>query len=399
MIIVNQIGDSIAVSCRDKEYDVLYTKKKFTALMKIADASESVETMDELNKLLEKVNDICKNDYKEKVEAFHPEIYVQPISGKYYLKLESVVSSIALPCALVRRLEESIDKKINIDPVIKAWKRFLKNPKMMNGTMSSRDAFASRFVDYIEMIYVDPRKVNEAMDKGASLEQAETVAKTYEVKITKEGLLACFKMSSELEEKFVADDDGSPKKVNRFKKKFNADTGEIEGDDRSDIAAEDRVFYPYIQGLNGGDAFYCEGKNGYDKPGHFIKIGCTHRLADWSMVNCDDNAGCVEGLHLGGLSYIGNWEEGHSGNVDIHTCFVDPMHIGAIPRYSGSNAIRVLQYYVYGSLTAINHGMYHPSVYGAQTDAEWATISEEIVEKYGELVESDEANIKEITEL
>ena len=360
MIIVNQIEDNIVVSCRDKEYNVLYTEKKFNALMKIADKSEKVKSMDELNKLLEKVEGLCKNDYKEKVEAFHPEITVQPMSGNFYLKLGDTVSNVAMPEALVRRLQLSMDKKIDISPVIKAWKRFLKNPKMLRGNDNSRAIFSALFAEYIDMQYVDPRKVKEEMDKGLSQEQAEKIAATYEVKITKEGMISCFKMSSELETKFVADDEGNPKEVSRFKKSFNPDTGEITGDDRNDIAAEDRVFYPYIQGLDGGDEFYCEGKNGSGL-GHFIKIGCTHRLSDWSKVDTNDNMGCSAGLHLGGLTYISDWEEGNHRATDIHTCFVDPMNIGAIPIYSGSYCIRVLEYYVHGSLTAINHGIYHAS--------------------------------------
>ena len=387
MIVVNRLDNNIVVSCRDKEYDVLYTKEKFDALMEIADQSEEVASMAELNLLLDKVDALCKNDYKEKVEAFHPEVYVQPVSGEFFLKLDGKVSSVPLPSGLVRRLELSIDKEIDITPVLKAWKRFLRNPKMMNGTKASRADFAERFVDYIEMVYVDPKKIKEAMDKGLSESQAADMAATYEVKITKQGLLACFKMSTEHTVKYVADDEGNPKEVSRFKKSFNPDTGEIEGDDRDDIPAEDRVFYPYIMGLHGGDSFYCEGAKGTGL-GHFIKIGCTHRLADWSMVDTDDTAGCSKGLHLGGLGYISGWEEGGNHDAtDIHTCFVDPAHIGAIPNYYSSKAIRVLQYYVYGSMTAINHGIYHPSDYAEQTDAEWDKVSQEILDNYGELSE------------
>ena len=46
----------------------------------------------------------------------------------------------------------------------------------------------------------------------------------------------------------------------------------------------------------GGDAFYCEGANGFTNPGHFIKVGCTHRLSSWDEVNTNDNSTCVKGL-------------------------------------------------------------------------------------------------------
>lgn len=372
MIIVNRIGENIAVSCRDKEYNVMFSKEKFDTLLEISETSNSVKTMDELNELLEKVDALCKDDYKEKVETFHKELFYAPHTHDYYLKLGDKVSSVPIPQALVWRLEESMEKGINVDPIIKFWKRALRNHKAKD------ERFMNRLAEYVNTTYIDPKKVREYMDAGLGVELAEEKAKTYEVKITQEGLIACYKTSNEYKDKYVADEDGNPKKVNRYTKKFNADTGEIEGDTRDEAKAEDRIFIPYVMGMS-GDAFYCEGPNGYEKPGHFIKIGCTHRLPDWSYVDTDDNHSCVKGLHIGGLSYIASWN-----GADIHTCFVDPMHIGAIPDYGGDKAIRVLQYYVYGSLVAIDHNIYHSSVYAAQTDAQWAEIAKEILEKHGE---------------
>lgn len=380
MIIVNRIGENITVSCRDKEFNVLYNADKFDELMKIGEASNKVTTLDELNTLLEKVESICKNDYKEKIEAFHPELYVQPATKQFYLKIGEVVSSIAIPEPLVRRLEESVDKGIDISPIVKCWKRFLRNRK------ASEVSFATRFASYINMTYVNPAIVSEKMEAGLSEELAREAALTYEVKITQEGLIACYKTSNELETKFVSDEEGNPKEVSRFIKKFNEDTGEIEGDDRDDISAEQRTFIPYMMG-NGGDAFYCEGPL-VNKLGHIIKIGHVHRLEDWSQVNCNDGTSCVKGLHLGGLSYIASWD-----GADIHTCFVDPMHIGAIPDYSGDKAIRVIQYFVYGSLVALNHSIYHSSNYAAKTDSQWVDVNAEILKSHGVLVDSiEEAN-------
>lgn len=398
MIIVNAIGNNITVSCRDKEYTVLYTEEKFTELMIIADLSTEVETMDELNKLLVKVEELCKNDYKERVEAFHPEVYVSPVSGQFYLKLDTKVSSVAIPEVLVRRLETSIEKGIDVSPVIKAWKRFLRNPKMITGDSETKELFSDRFADYIEMVYTNPIVVEEEMEKGLNRENAEKIAATYEVKITQEGLIACFKLSTELETKFVADDEGNPTEVSCFSRTFDLSTGKITGDNREDMRAEDRLFQPYMMGT-GGDAFFCEGLNGTGTEGHVIKIGCVHRLADWSKVNTNDNHSCVEGLHLGGLSYISDWEGGRKEGLDIHTCFVDPMHIGAIPMYCSSLAIRVLQYYVYGSLTALNHGIYHPSKYAEKTDAQWLEISEKIIEDHGTLIEDIVDGVDEVKEL
>lgn len=372
MIVVNRIGDNISVSCRDKSYSTLYTDDKFTKLMDISNQSLTVKTMTDLQELLKAVEAICVNDVKEKVEAFHPSIYVQPVTHKFYLKVQDKVTSIAIPEALVRRIRESVEKKIDVTPIVKCWERFLMNHK------ATIPAFANRFAEYIDMIYVDPAKIAELMKIGLSREIAETLAATYEVKITMEGLLACYKVSQEVDWKFVPGEDGQPKRVDRYSRTFDENTGEITGDSRDDMQMEDRLFMPKIQGSN-GDAFYCEGPNGFAKPGHFIKVGCVHRLEDWSMVNCDDNVDCVKGLHVGGLGYIATW------GGEIHTCLVDPMHIGAIPNYCGSKAIRVLQYFVDGSLVSVNHSIYHSSEYAAKTDEERATLRDEILARHGEL--------------
>lgn len=381
MIVVNRIANNISVSCRNKEYDVVYTKEKFDELIEISKKSTEVGTLEELETLLVKVEEICKNDFKEKVESFHPEIYVQPISKKFYLKVKDKISKVPMPEPLIRRIQESMDKSISVDPIIKLWKRFLRNPKAGNAD------FARRFCEYIDMIYVRPDRYHELLNEGLNSELATELASTYEVKVTEEGLIACYKVSTEIEHKFVADENGEPKKVNRYTRTFDENTGKITGDNRNDIAAEERLFEPKVMG-NGGDAFYCEGPNGFKEPGHFIRIGCVHRLPDWSYVNCNDRKSCVKGLHVGGLGYISTW------GGDIHTCLVDPMHIGAIPDYSGSLAIRVLQYYVYGSLSVVNHSIYHSSTYAAQTDKQWEELAKKALEEHGEL-EEQLAEVKE----
>lgn len=393
MIVVNRIGENISVQCRDKSWNVMHSDDKFASLMTISVESQEVESMDELNALIEKVDEICKDDYKNKVESFHKELYYQPVTQEYFIKLsDDVISVIPLPEQLVWRLETSIEKGISVDPIIKFWKRALRSHKAKDKN------FMRRLAEYINMTWVDPAKKIELMEEqGLSEEIATEKATTFEVKITEPGLIACFKTSNEYLDKYEEDEDGNIVKVPRYKKtrKFCPDTGKIieEVDERDTTKAEDRVFLPYIMG-NGGDAFYCEGENGYAEPGHFIKIGCVHRLPDWSYVNCNDERSCVKGLHIGGLSYIAHWS-----GADIHTCLVDPMHIGAIPDYSGDKAIRVLQYYVDGSLVAVNHGIYHPSKYAEKTDAEWAQITAELKEAHGQSIAEYEEGMKQIENL
>jgi len=176
-----------------------------------------------------------------------------------------------------------------------------------------------------------------------------------------------YKVSTEVMHKY---DTESGERVDRYARTFDPNTGEISGAGLPE-KVEDRLFQPGIMGTS-GDAFYCEGDNGFTSPGHFIKVGCTHRLASWDQVNTDDNSSCVKGLHFGGLKYIAYY----SG--EIHNIFVDPMHIGAVPD-DVDGAIRCKQYFVHSSLSGVNGSIYHSSTYAEQTDAEWNLMRAEAV--------------------
>tara|TARA_R110000823_G_scaffold12568_6_gene42133 strand:- start:82 stop:714 length:633 start_codon:yes stop_codon:yes gene_type:complete len=210
------------------------------------------------------------------------------------------------------------------------------------------------------------------------------------MKITKEGLLNGYKVSHEILTKFKEGEDGEAIEVPRYKRTFNVDTGEIESEGLPEHV-EDRLFQPAIMGSS-GDAFFCEGVNGYAKPNHFIKVGCTHRLPGWDYVNTNDRASCVKGLHFGGLEYI----DCISG--EIHNIFVDPMHIGAVPD-DETGAARCLQYFVHSSLAGVNGSIYHSSTYAAKTDAEWAEMRKAIVEQYSEETQSRGKETNELTQL
>ena len=138
----------------------------------------------------------------------------------------------------------------------------------------------------------------------------------YQVKITKEGLLNGYKVSKEVLTKY---DSETGEQMPRYTRTFNPDTGEIDSEGFPETV-EERLFEPSIMG-NRGDAFYCEGNNGYSDAQHFIKVGCSHRLADWDQVDTNDNHFCVPGLHVGGLRYIA-WYSG-----EIHNVFIDSIII------------------------------------------------------------------------
>ena len=208
------------------------------------------------------------------------------------------------------------------------------------------------------------------LEKGLAEDVAIELATVYQIKITNEGLLNGYKVSRELLHSFDVE---TGEKVDRYKRTFNVDTGEIESEGLPQYI-EDRVFEPAVMGTE-GDAFYCG-----DNKGHHIKVGQTHSLESWDQINTNDNATCVPGLHIGGLRYIA-WYAG-----EIHNVFVDPMHIGAIPD-SSDGAIRCLQYFVHSSLAGVNGSMYHSSTYAAMTDEQWATLRLEIMRGNLEKVE------------
>ena len=390
MILVNRIEDTIVVSCNGEEYTTNYSKQAFDDLMSLADTSEGIQKIEELDPLLEKVKEICSKESEKWINDLHEDLFKNFKTGKYHLRIKKdkdgdIISSVPMPQALVRRIEESIDKKINISPLLKNWMLFLRNKKANNAD------FANKYFNYIDMTYVMPDKKQEYLDAGYSEELATQLATTYQVKITNEGLINCYKVSKEVDWKFVSDEDGNPKRVNLYEKTFDPITGEIVGDSREDLKAEDRSFIPSMMRTS-GDAFYCEGAKGSGKLGHEIRVGAVHRLPDWSFVDCNDYRSCVKGLHVGGLYYIANY----SG--EIHNVFVDPMHIGAIPN-DNTGAIRCLQYFVHSSMVAVNDSIYHSSTYAEKTNEQWEDIKKEILKNYGELKEKMSEDKDEINAL
>ena len=322
-------------------------------------------------------------DYTEVIEhGAEGLIHVNPVTKEFFLKCDGKISNVPMPQALVDRIYESMDKGIEFMPLIKMWTRWLRNPILIE---KGGTEFSEKFFNFVNMKYVHPAMMKDLIENhGLTEEVAEKRATMYQMKITSEGLLNGYKVSREILHKF---DTETGEKVDRYKRTFNPDTGEIEGDGLPEHV-EDRLFEPAVMG-SGGDAFYCEGVNGYGSPQHFIKVGCRHRLPDWSHVDTNDNRSCVKGLHLGGLKYIACY----SG--EIHNIFVDPMHIGAVPD-DNTGAIRCLEYFVHSSLVGVNGSIYHSSTYAAMTDEQWADMRQEAIAEYSECKESCDKSVAEL---
>ena len=377
MISINVIGEMISGSYGNTPFSRTYEKDIYEQMVELAGQADTAATVEEYNGILSEFALLATEDLTElnlKVTFAGCDSYLyKDAAGRYFIKFgQKDTVNVPLPESLVNRIYDSMNVGIDVDPIVKLWMRWLRNPILRKKNKEGNgEEFTKRFFEFIDMKYVHPKLRLEFMeDHGLSEELATERATMYQVKVTREGLVNAFKVSEEIMTKY---DTETGEEVPRYQRTFNIDTGEIESDGLPEHV-EDRLFQPAIK-RQSGDAFYCEGANGYDKPQHFIKVGCVHRLPSWDMVNTNDNQSCVPGLHVGGLKYIA-WYSG-----EIHNIFVDPMHVGAVPD-SQDGAIRCLQYFVHSSMAGVNGSIYHSSAYAAKTDEQWEEMKNDLIECY-----------------
>jgi len=381
MITVNRMGDSIVGSVNNETFGVPYNEETFNAMEDLRAQADKAESVEAFQEIIKSFQELLKVDYKAVIESKCEHLFFNQAKGTYHLKVGGKASKIPMPQALVDRILDSMDKGLDFEPLIKMWTRWLRNPILRTKTNNGNGSnFSERIFNYINATFTNRDKVEEMMEKeGVSEEVATERCTTYQVGITVEGLLKTFKVSTEIETKFTLDADGNKQEVSRKgAKSIDEDTGLIT---YAELSNEDRLFKPAMMG-DGGDKFYCG-----DKLGHFIRVGQSHRLSDWSKVNTNDNSSCVKGLHCGGLDYIRGYQ--HRG-TETHNVLVDPMNIGAVPN-DDTGAIRVLEYYVLDAFSGVNGSIYHSSSYAAQSDDKWADDRAEALKNYGELkAEADE---------
>ena len=367
MIHVNVVDGQITGSYGDTPFSVTYDKDLYDAMLAVATAANEATDMETYKVLISEFSTLTDEDYTAVIQDKCEFIYINPATGEFFLKHGEIISTVPMPKALVDRIYESMDMDIDFMPLVKMWTRWLRNP-----ILAKKDGttFSTKFFNFVNMKYVHPTLKNELMEEhGLSEEVADKRATMYQMKITNEGLLNGYKVSTEVMHKY---DTETGEQVDRYKRTFNPNTGEIDSEGLPEHV-EDRLFKPAMMG-DSGDAFHCEGTTGTGL-GHFIKVGCSHRLPSWDCVDTDDNRSCVKGLHVGGLKYIA-WYSG-----EIHNVFIDPMHIGAVPD-DVDGAIRCLQYFVHSSLSGVNGSIYHSSTYAKKTDDEWAEMRAEILKEH-----------------
>lgn len=387
------VGGSITGSANGKSFGVKYTKEKYDAMKALAEKANLADSMKDLENILADFEPFTHDGYKEMVETACPNLLVNEETGKFYLKTTDgkTISTKPLPQPLVDRILVSVEKGIDFIPIVKFWTRFLRS--FASRGVEYDENKATRLASYVNNTVVDydlkAELEKNGVASGTALERA-TVADT---PITMEGLLATYKVSTEITTKF---DTETGKVVPRNKTTYDEDSGDAIVSSPDHV--EDRLFQPAVMAKN-GDAFYCYtideiagGTKAKPKPGHFIRVGRVHELEDWTKVNCRDSDSCVPGLHAGGRTYI----KGYAGQRDAvtHEIFIDPSDIGAVTN-DGSGALRVRKYYVHKSNAGINRSIYHSSKYAAMGDQEWEDVRKaaiEATEKKAELVALEAAD-------
>jgi len=186
MIIVNRVGnDSISGSYNGIPYGIQYDEQKYALMKDLEQKASTATSMEELKAILEEFEPFTKENYKEIVE--HAQggqfLWVNKHTGKVYLAINGKVSSKPLPKSLVERIILSVEKKIDVLPLVKCWARFLRNPWYT-------DDKAKRFAQYINTTVVNHELASKLVNEnGLAPEVAIQRATMYDVSFTQEGLV------------------------------------------------------------------------------------------------------------------------------------------------------------------------------------------------------------------
>lgn len=371
------LGGYITGAYNGIPFGVSYDETKFDEMQKLEARANAAQSVEELRSIIEEFEPLTKESYKELVETKCEWVYVNKHTNKFYLRLPNgKKSSKALPKAIVDRILTSVDKKIDIMPLVKYWIRVLRNPKYS-------DAKAALFAWYINQTYTNHEFATKMQNEGLSPEVASAMATSMQTPITQEGLIGTYKVVKEIDWKWELDENDEKVQKSRYKKSIDDVTGLITY--AKPEFAEDFLFTPAVQGDN-GDAFFCG-----DKEGHVIKVGLTHYLDDWAKVDTRDSVSCKPGLHCGNQDYIRSYQG--PGTVTLNI-FVDPMDIGAVVQ-DNTGALRVRRFFAHSIFGGTNRGIYHSSDYAKLTDDEYRTMLADAITATGELHEKAESDLDE----
>lgn len=393
-ILLNVIDGIISASVDNEILTKTYSAENYAGLEGLAKNANDATTVEQYKARVQEFKDACKEDLNTHIESFCPNIYIKQGTGEYFLKNNGVISSIALSEVLVNRIKESVDKKIDCTPLIKAWVDFLRNPKLRKLSKDGQADWSNRVFKWLDLKYTSQENVKKLMEeKGYSEEVATKLSTIYQVQFTQEGLIRAFKCSEEITKRWEFDKDGNKVQVDMYPvpKAIDPVTGLVTYGEPDKGINENRIFQPVCMHQNGRDAFLCSATG---KKAHIYKVGAVHELSNWDEVNCDDNQSCSYGLNCGNIDYVKGWEK---STTETHNILISLSDLGAVT--SNSN-LRVLRLFILDAFSGINGAIFHSSTYRKYSDENWSKYRDEVIEHFGKQeAESSSVINKEVVEL
>jgi len=116
MITINVIDNKICGSYGETPFAVEFSKELFDKMTKLAYESDLVESIEDYNAIIAAFAPLCVVDFSAVIETECKYIHVNKATGEFFLKHDSVTSSIPMPQALVDRIFDSMDKDLDFMP-------------------------------------------------------------------------------------------------------------------------------------------------------------------------------------------------------------------------------------------------------------------------------------------
>lgn len=186
MIIVNRVENTISGSVNGQQFGISFDEKKYEAMLQLQDKANAAQTMDELKAIVEEFMPLTKESYKELVETVCPYIFINRHSNKFYLQYNGAISSRPMPNEFADKILKSVEKGIDVAPLIKCWARFMRE---VPGRPAYTEQRAKDFAWYIDAKYLNVAMKDKLMkEEGLSDKVATERATTNQVAITQEGL-------------------------------------------------------------------------------------------------------------------------------------------------------------------------------------------------------------------
>lgn len=322
-LIVNKSDKFITGVFKGKPFTLPFNEDTLKKLNELSSKLESVTVVAELEVLSSQVESTIAPNLGAVLEDINPYLKYKYETNEYFLvfhkgKKEEIVSDIAIPEPMVNFIKESYEKGLDFSPIIEAWAWYLLSEAVEFDAKGNVEMFSK----YLLNKYVDVKQVEELIDKGISEEEAKSRSTYQDIAITKNGLLAVYKVAEEVLHKYllVTDEFGKviKKMVDRYpsQSSINDVTGEVTTTEGHPEYHEERKFTPAI--YKNGEKFFSG-----DVLGYIYEIGKPQYLPQEATVNRYNTQG-GGGLYGGGLSYIANFKRSDTRTL---LCFVNPANI------------------------------------------------------------------------